>query len=416
MTYVADLHIHSPYARGTSRRLTFANLARWARLKGIDLLASGDFTHPQWFEETRLQLKDAGNGLFQLDGVFFVLGTELSCVFRQGGRARRVHVLVFAPGLETVERIISSLAGHGRLGSDGRPILRLSPRDLLITLLDIDARCLVVPAHLWTPWYGLYGSKSGFDSLEECFGDVAHHVHAVETGLSSDPAMNWRVSSLDGVSIVSFSDAHSLPNLGRELTVFDGEPSYEGLEEALKTQGISHTIEFFPQEGKYHYSGHRKCGVRYSPEEVAVRGRECPRCGAPLTVGVMQRVEELAGRQVKTWTDSAGFVRSDNGRPPFKTLVMLREIIAQGLECGPDTMKATETYLELVSRFGSELDVLMHTPPSEIGPVAGDRVERGVARVRAGDIYIDPGYDGSYGKVQVFGPDAEVATAGAIPV
>ena len=224
MSYAADLHVHSPFARGTSRRLTFDGLAHWARVKGIDLLATGDFTHPQWIEETRDRLADAGNGLFTLGGVHFVLGTELSCVASQGGRSRRVHVLALAPSLETVERINSALAAHGNLASDGRPVLRLTPRDLLETLLEIDDRCILIPAHLWTPWYGLYGSKSGFDSLEESFGDIADRIPAVETGLSSDPAMNWGVPSLDDVSIVSFSDAHSPAKLGRELTVVRRRP------------------------------------------------------------------------------------------------------------------------------------------------------------------------------------------------
>ena len=250
MSYVADLHVHSPFARGTSRRLTFDGLAHWAKVKGIDLLATGDFTHPVWIEETRTRLADAGNGLFTLDGVHFVLGTELSCVASQGGRSRRVHMLALAPELETVDRINSALAAHGNLAGDGRPVLRLTPRDLLETLLEIDDRCLAIPAHLWTPWYGLYGSKSGFDSLEESFGDLADLVPAVETGLSSDPAMNWRVPSLDDVSLVSFSDAHSPAKLGRELTVFEGDPSYDGLAHALRTGGVRYTVEFFPEEGK----------------------------------------------------------------------------------------------------------------------------------------------------------------------
>ena len=296
MTYVADLHTHSPYARGTSSQLTFENLARWAKFKGIDLLASGDFTHPAWFRETGEKLRDAGNGLFELGGVSFILGTEVNCVAPQGGRNRRVHLLVLAPHLPAVERINAALASRGKLGSDGRPTLRISPKDLVSLLLDIVSRCMVVPAHLWTPWFGLYGSKSGFDSIEECFEDMAGHIHAVETGLSSDPAMNWRMPSLDGVSIVSFSDAHSLPKLGRELTVFPGRPSYDGLSEALKAQNIAYTVEFFPQEGKYHYSGHRKCGVRLSPEQIDRNGRRCPTCNGLLTLGVMQRVEEF-GRQ-----------------------------------------------------------------------------------------------------------------------
>ena len=403
MSYAADLHVHSPFARGTSRRLTFDGLAHWAKVKGIDLLATGDFTHPLWIEETRDRLTDAGNGLFSLDGVHFVLGTELSCVASQGGRSRRVHVLALAPELQTVDRINSALAAHGNLASDGRPILRLTPRDLLETLLEIDDRCLMIPAHLWTPWYGLYGSKSGFDSLEEAFGDLADRVPAVETGLSSDPAMNWGVPSLDDVSLVSFSDAHSPARLGRELTVFDGDLSYDGLAHALRTGDIGYTVEFFPEEGKYHHSGHRKCGVRYTPEQVAEEGVRCPKCGRPLTIGVLQRVEELSRRAVETRRGEDGLVRSNNGRPPFRSLVALVDIVAEALGCRPQAKRAAAAYDGLVSRFGNELAVLIDAPADDIASAAGDRIAEGVARVRSGDIVIEPGYDGEYGEVKVFG-------------
>ena len=403
MAYVADLHTHSPFTRGTSRQLTFANLAKWARLKGIDLLATGDFTHPTWFQETQKSLRDTGTGPLEFDGVHFVLGTEVNCVGEVAGRSRRVHVLVLAPTIGTVEAINSALASKGALASDGRPTLHLAPKELLSTLLEIDERCMLIPAHLWTPWFGLYGSKSGFDSLEECFEDLTEHVHAIETGMSSDPAMNWRVSSLDDVSIVSFSDAHSLPNLGRELTAFEGELSYDGLVESLRSQRIAYTVEFFPEEGKYHHSGHRKCGVRLSPGEVQAKGTACAVCGRPLTLGVMQRVEELADREVKVRTDEDGLVRADNGRPPFKSLVPLQQILSEGLGYGPSTKKVQTAYTDLVSRFGSELAVLIEVGPSEIAEVCGERVAASVARVRKGKITIDPGYDGVYGQVRIWG-------------
>lgn len=402
MTYIADLHIHSRYAIGTSNKLNFENLARWARIKGIDLLSSADFTHPAWFQETRTKLHDDGGGLFTFEGAKFVLGTEISCVAPQGGRSRRVHMLVFAPGLDTVARINAALAAMGRLEVDGRPILRTTPRGLLLTLLDIDPRCFVIPAHAWTPWYGVYGSKSGFNSLDECFGDAAEHVYAIETGLSSDPAMNWQVPDLDTRSIVSFSDAHSMQKMGREVTVFDGEPTYDGLVDALRTQSIAYTAEFFPEKGKYHHSGHRKCGVSLSPREIASNGPRCPVCGRPLTLGVMQQIAELGSREMASRLDDDGFVRSDNGRPPYKRLVALTEILSEALEVGINTKRVRVAYDRLVSEVGNELAVLMDASVPDIAAISGERVAEGVARVRAGDISIDPGYDGRFGTVKVW--------------
>ncbi len=404
MTYAADLHLHSRFAQGTSKHLTFENLARRAKIKGVDLLASGDFTHPLWFEETRNKLRDTGDGLFEYGGVRFVLGTEINCNSREDGRSRRVHLLVFAPTLETVERINSALARHGKLGGDGRPTIHLSPRDVLDLLLNTDRRCFVIPAHLWTPWFGLYGSKSGFDSLQECFGDLASEVYAIETGLSSDPAMNWRVSSLDEVSLVSFSDAHSPAKMGRELTVFEGEPSYDGLAQALKTQGIAYTIEFFPEEGKYHHSGHRRCGVRQTPQAYKQSGGRCTNCGRVSTLGVMQRLETLADRGVETRVDPSGYVRSDNGRPPFRNMIALQEIIAEAIGRGPNTKTAQRSYDALVSAFGNELAVLTEAPVPDIAKAAEERVAEGVARVRDGKVAIEPGYDGEYGTVRIW-PD-----------
>jgi uncharacterized protein (TIGR00375 family) len=324
MTYLADLHLHSHYAGATSKDLTLENLAHWAKLKGIDLLASGDFTHPAWFAEIRAKLHEAGDGVYEYESARFILGTEVNCVGQQGGRDRRVHLLLFAPSLEVAARLNQALAPFGALASDGRLTLSMLPRDLVLLMHGLDPRCFMVPAHLWTPWFGLYGSKSGFDSLEECFGDAAGLIFAIETGLSSDPAMCWRVPSLDRVAIVSFSDAHSLPKMGRELTAIEGDLSYTGLVESLKKQRIAYTIEFFPEEGQYHFSGHRKCGVSLSPEEVRRRGTRCPKCRRPMTLGVAQRVDDLAGRDVKTRRDAQGFIRGGADRPPFKTLVGLR--------------------------------------------------------------------------------------------
>ena len=274
MTYVVDLHTHSPYARGTSKHLTFENLVAWAKLKGINLITSADFTHPRWLQQTKESLRDNGDGLLEKDGVLFILGTEVNCIAELDGRSRRVHILVFAPDFAAVDRIVAAFEPFGNLVFDGRPTLHISPNQLIHLLLEVDPRCFAIPAHLWTPWFGLYGSKSGFDSIEEGLGDMAEHVTAIETGLSSDPAMNWRVPSLDSVSIMSFSDAHSLPNLGRELTVMNGEPSYDGLLAGLRSQNIAYTTEFFPEEGKYHHSGHRKCGVSPNPPKDTDGRRE----------------------------------------------------------------------------------------------------------------------------------------------
>ena len=409
MTYVADLHLHSSYAMATSKELNFENLAKWAGIKGIDLLASADFTHPLWFEETRAKLRETGDGMLKLQAspdssVRFVLGTEVNCNAKQGGRNRRVHMLVFAPGLDVVTRINARLSDHGLLTGDGRPTLHITPRELLELLLEIDECSFVIPAHVWTPWFGIYGSKSGFDSLEECFGDLTDRVHAVETGLSSDPAMNWGVSELNDRSIVSFSDAHSLPKMGRELTVFDGELSYDGLLKSLKNQGIACTVEFFPEEGKYHNSGHRKCGVSLSPADVGDVGDRCPVCGRLMTHGVAYRMAALTSREVKSWTDEDGFTRSEDGRPPFKSLVGLQQIIADSLGRGVNTKGVIDRYLDIVGESGGELSALLEVPLSDLTRTAGERIAEGIERVRRGAVYIESGYDGKFGKVSVW-PD-----------
>ena len=413
MIYSADLHLHSPYARATSRELTFENMARWARIKGIDLLASADFTHPEWFAETKRKLRPVGDGLYECDGARFVLGTEVNCNGHQGSRNRRIHMLMLAPSIEVVGRINAALADKGLLASDGRPTLHMTPRELLETVLHIDERIMLIPAHAWTPHFGLYGSRTGFDSLEECFGDLTRHIFAIETGLSSDPAMNWRMPELDDVSIVSFSDAHSLPKMARELTFIDGELSYDGLRQALREQSIAYTVEFFPEEGKYHHSGHRKCGVNLSPDEVARTGVTCPVCGRRMTLGVMQRTESLARRDVGVFRGADGFIRhevrsnerGEGGRPPFRSLVGLQQIVAESMGRGVNTKGVRTQYMRLVDELGSEMHILMDADTSDMERVGGERIADGVERVRRGDIYIEPGYDGVFGKVQVW-PDA----------
>ena len=418
MTYTADLHIHSSYAYATSPSLNFENLAHWAKLKGIDLLASADFTQPEWFAESEAKLTEANDGLYEYGGVKFILGTEVNCTARVGGRARRVHILLFAPSLSSVSEINDALRQRGaKLDGDGRPTLSMSPRDLLELLLDIDPRCIMIPAHAWTPWFGIFGSKSGFDSLEECFGDLTPHIHAIETGLSSDPAMCWRVPELDDVSIVSFSDAHSLPKLARELTVFNGSPSYDGLAQALRTQDIGYTIEFFPEEGKYHHSGHRKCGVSLAPDEVNEYGSACPVCKRPMTLGVVQRVEELARRGHSVHRDEDGLVRSPDGRPPYRSLVSLQQILSEAMSVGVNTKRVQGAYSSLVEQFGSELNVLLDVPSGEVAAVLpryGKAAAEGLERVRTGDIHVVPGFDGQFGVVRVW-PDESTPNASSKP-
>ena len=412
LIYSADLHLHSPYARATSRELTFENMSRWAHIKGIDLLASADFTHPEWFEHTKRTLRPMGDGLYECEGTRFVLGTEVNCNGYQGGRNRRIHMLMLAPSIEVVERINAALCDKGLLASDGRPTLHMTPRELLVTLLHIDERIMLIPAHAWTPHFGIYGSRTGFDSLEECFGELTPYILAIETGLSSDPAMNWRMPELDDVSIVSFSDAHSLPKMARELTIIDGELSYDGLRQALREQSIAYTVEFFPEEGKYHHSGHRKCGVNLSPSEVASNGEACPVCRRRMTLGVMQRTEELAQRDAGAFRDAGGFIcvdrRGKSGRPPFRSLVGLQQIVAESMGRGVNTKGVQARYMQLVEEFGNELHILMDADTSDIKRVGGERIAEGVERVRKGDIHIEPGYDGVFGKVSVWRKETNI--------
>ena len=416
MGYVADLHLHSRYAYATSKHLSLGNLITWAGLKGIDLLASADFTHPAWLEELRLGLADSGlgspdsnEGFYHSGGVRFVLGTEVSCVYRQGGRGRRLHILLFAPDFEAVDSLNRAFAKYGRLDTDGRPTLAISARDLVSLALDCNPRCIAIPAHLWTPWYGALGSKSGFDSLEECFRDMLPHIHAVETGLSSDPAMNWQVAELEDKSIVSFSDAHSPAKLGREVTVFEGEMSYDGLARALEERAIAYTVEFYPEEGKYHYSGHRNCGVALGPEESRRSTGRCPNCGRPLTLGVKHRVSELAENAAVNAGPSEELEREPepSGRPPYVKLLPLQEIMAQSMGVGAGSKRLQREYRRIVSQLGGELRVLNEASEEEISMTAGEPLARLVTRARDGHLSVTPGYDGVYGQVRVRGDDGE---------
>jgi len=421
MQVIADLHFHSKYSRAVSPDMVLPEIARWAVVKGIDLVTTTDFTHPLWLREIRANLEEVEEGTYRLKGQkkpLFILTTEISSIYTQGGRLRRIHNLVFAPNLEEAGRIEEQLASRGNVMSDGRPIFGLSAREITEIILDISPESLIIPAHAWTPHFSLYGSESGFDSMEECFGNMAKNIYAIETGLSSDPAMNWRIGELDNRSIISCSDAHSGAKLGREATVFapsengTSNLSYENIRKAIMQQPgglkISHTIEFYPEEGKYHYTGHRNCQVKQSPEQTRKLGTACPVCGKGLTVGVMHRVEQLATREIP---NSKFQITNDEygvkwigyeSRPPYVMLVPLLEILAEAMGSSVSGQKATNEYKKLTSSFGGEFNVLLTTKLEEISKVSGPRVTEAIKKIRSGDIVVDPGYDGIFGTVKIW--------------
>ncbi len=404
MRIIADLHLHSKFSRATSRDMDVESLTKWCGLKGITLVGTGDFTHPVWLRELRAKLKPTGRGLFTHRTQHFMLTVEVSNIYPQGGRLRKIHNIILAPGFEVVDRINAVLARFGSLMADGRPTLSLPSDKLVEYVMEISPRCMVIPAHVWTPWFSLYGSNSGFDALAECFGDQVKHIAAAETGLSSDPPMNWRLSELDRVALVSNSDAHSPAKLGREANVLDCELDYDEILRVFRERDRSkflYTIEFFPEEGKYHFDGHRACQVRLSPQETrAARGR-CPSCGRPITVGVMSRVEALADRP-------AGEAA---GRVPFRNLIPLEEIIAEALGAQPGTGAVREEYFRLVHELGSEFAVLLDAPPADVARYAHPRVVDGLRRVRDGRVVIRPGYDGVFGEIHIFQGADEQARA-----
>jgi uncharacterized protein (TIGR00375 family) len=416
--YLADLHIHSHYSRATSKGLTPRNLAAFGELKGLAVVGSGDFTHPGWLGDLRRDLVEDGTGLLRLADtadpaglareipwlpdfrpqgrVRFMLSAEISSIYKRGGKVRKVHNLVFAPSLDVAEKINRKLSKVGNLASDGRPILGLDSRDLLELVLESDRAAFLVPAHIWTPWFSVFGSKSGFDSIEECFGDLSKEIFALETGLSSDPEMNWTLSALDRFRLISNSDAHSGEKLGRECNLFCGEASYEGIHRALRGENggrdFCGTVEFFPEEGKYHLDGHRDCHVVMEPAEAKARGGICPVCGKPLTLGVLHRVLDLADRTEP--------VRPE-GMPGFTSLIPLDELAGEVMGVGPKTGKARRLTAALYARFGAELTILRETPPEDLAKVNTVLAEA-VSRMRQGRVERTPGFDGEYGRITVF--------------
>ena len=405
MKYITDLHIHSKYARATSKDMDLKNLEKWAKVKGVSLLGTGDFTHPKWINEIKSELTEDGTGILRSKTGFpFALQTEISLAYTQGGKGRRIHHLILSPSTEIVNQITEFLLKKGRVDYDGRPIFGMSSIELAEKMYEISPDIEIVPAHAWTPWFGVFGSESGFNSLKECFQDKLKLIHSIETGMSSDPAMNWRISELDAITLTSNSDCHSYwPwRIGRETNVLEmKELSYKGILAAIRERkGFAETIEVDPGYGKYHYDGHRNCGVVMSPAESAKVKRICPVCKRQLTIGVLNRVEELADRP-------EGFVPEN--AVPFKRLIPLTEIII-AIQGGALAGKKTwETYNKLLQRFGSEFNILLEADKEDMEKIADEKIADAIIRNRNGEIEVKPGYDGEYG-VPVIGEMKEKKT------
>jgi DNA helicase II / ATP-dependent DNA helicase PcrA len=413
MRYFADLHIHSRFSRATSPQLTPEQLWLWAQIKGIQVVATGDCIHPGWLAELKEKLEPSGDGFFTLKPEYtkpvekslppackgpvrFILSTEISSIYKRDGKVRKVHNVVYMPDFATADRLAGRLEDIGNIRSDGRPILGLDSRDLLDITLSVNPDSFLIPAHIWTPWFSVLGSKSGFNSIEECFGDLTKYIYALETGLSSDPLMNWQLSSLDRFVLVSNSDAHSPSKLGREANIFDTDLTYSGLLNALKdpeNKGLAGTVEFFPEEGKYHYDGHRKCETRMHPKETIKNKGLCPVCGKPVTVGVMARVEELAdrpeGEKAKRWR-------------PYHSMIPLSEIIGDCIGVGPASNKVEQAFWHCIRNVGSEFGILLDAPIDKIEKAGGERIAEGIRRVRNGEVTLKAGYDGDYGIISIF--------------
>jgi len=421
MRFIADFHIHSKYSRAVSKDMVIEELDRWADDKGILVMGTGDFTHPDWFRDLKQKLEPAEPGLFKLKPAYkkktmkgtlaetrFILTVEVSGIYGRAGRTRRIHNILFAPDFETAEKIVTQLSWIGNVKSDGRPILGLDSEELAKIVFTTNPEAAIVPAHAWTPWFSVFGSMSGFDTIEECFGKYADKIFAIETGLSSDPAMNWRLSKLDHIALISNSDSHSLERIGREANIFDTELSYRGIMDALKSRDLKKfvaTIEFFPEEGKYHYDGHRACGVSWAPEETKRHGGICTGCGKPVTVGVMNRVAALADRpEVAVNRTKVGEVNAVHyeKRVPFVNLVPMDQIIGEAFDVGAQAKSVWVEFERLVQAFGSELKILLEVSASDLATVAKREVVEAIERVRQGKLAIEPGFDGEFGKVKIF--------------
>jgi DNA helicase-2/ATP-dependent DNA helicase PcrA len=413
MKFIADLHIHSRFSRATSKNLYLEQLYVSAQIKGITVIATGDITHPEWFKEISEKLEPAEPGLYRLKKniekkceeqvpqscrgkVRFVLNSEISCIYKKNGKIRKNHNLIYLPDMAVAEAFNRKLARVGNIVSDGRPILGLDARNMLEMILETDEQAFLVPAHIWTPWFSLLGSKSGFDSLKECFEDLSSHIFAVETGLSSNPVMNWRVSFLDGLTLMSNSDAHSPDKLGREANIFDTELSYFAIKKALQyrdCRAFLGTYEFYPEEGKYYLDGHRNCGIRFSPEITLSYGGKCPVCNKPLTIGVLNRVEELCDRKEG---------QKPQKTSPFYSNIPLKEILSEIFQVGSSSKKVMGYYQHCLQVLGSELAILDSVSLSDIESACIPMLKEAIKRMREGNIHTIPGYDGEFGKIRIF--------------
>lgn len=424
MEFVADLHLHSKYSRAVSAAMSLPFMAQFARKKGIDVLSATDFTHPLWFREIKALLEETSEGVYGLRStvdssqlpVSFLLSTEIASIYKQGDKLRRIHNLLFVPSFEVAEKISQALVKRGcNLNADGRPIIGLSSKQLLELALEIDRKIILIPCHVWTPHFGIYGSASGFDSLEEAFGDLSKYIYGIETGISSDPFMNWQIPELEKRSILSFSDAHSAPKMAREATVFNlPKLTYMNIGRAISRRdpgfSIASTIEFYPEEGKYHYTGHRNCGISLSPNEVKEKGAICPVCKRRLTEGVMIRVQQVAGREISTAqplpqpdVHGVNWIKDPkNIHPPFVKLVPLLEIVAESLDSTVFSEKTKVLFEKICNELGPEIKILLKSSLEDIQKAGGEKVAQGVMKVRKGDISIEPGFDGEYGKVAIW--------------
>jgi len=413
MEFYSDLHIHSRFSRACSKRLTIPEIYRWSLLKGIELIGTSDFTHPKWFEEIKEHLVEDDTGLLKLkkkfqtkldreipvtciEDVRFILSTEISLIYKKNDKVRKVHILILAPNLSTVEKINSKLSTIGNIKSDGRPILGYDSKDLLEIILEINNECLVIPAHIWTPWFSIFGDKSGFNSIEECFEDLSDNIYAVETGLSSDPSMNWLVGNLDDRTIISNSDAHSPENIGREGNIFDCKLTYENISDAIKTHDkrFKGTIEFYPEEGRYHYDGHRKCNINWHPSKSEKNKNICPVCSKKLTIGVLNRVYKLSTRI---------FGGKSTNAKPFYNVIPLRQILSEILGKGVNTKTVTNEYFKLINKFGNELFISLDISLDKLAEYSSI-LSKAIEKVRHNKVKITPGYDGVYGKINIFSP------------